>query len=52
MQAKQNDVDDADPLNYESKQKKGEANRNKPVSLKTQYLFLVETDEDLCRRQK
>jgi methylmalonyl-CoA mutase N-terminal domain/subunit len=51
-QQKQSDADIVGQRNYEEKQKKAEGNRIKPVSLKTRYLFLVETVKRLCQKQK
>jgi hypothetical protein len=51
-QLKQSDAGNAGQQNFEEKQRKAEGNRNKPVSLKTRYLFLVEIVKRLCQRQR
>jgi len=52
MQLEQSDAENAGQQNFEEKQRKAEDNRNKPVSLKTRYLFLVEIVKRLCQRQR
>jgi hypothetical protein len=51
-QLKQSGAGNAGQQNFEEKQKKAEDNRNKPVSLKTRHLFLVEIVKKLCQKQR